>query len=409
MARALILVLDSFGVGGAEDAAAYSDVGADTFGHIARACAAGLADVEGVRSGPLRLPHLNSLGLGALAQASTGVLPPGFDSGPACGLWGYGVETSPGKDTPSGHWEMAGAPVDFFWGYFPATDPCFSPDFVEAFVRASGVSGIIGNRHASGTLIVDELGADHVRSGMPILYTSVDSVLQIAAHEETFGLERLYDICKIARKICDPLRIGRVIARPFIGDEKSGFVRTPHRKDYAIVPPPGNILERAVAAGRTVMTIGKVGDIFAHHFTGTEIKGADDRDHFVKSIEALKSLPEGGLIFANLVDLDSNFGHRRDVAGYALGLETFDSWLPELMAALQPGDLVVLSADHGNDPTWRGSDHTREHVPILAFGPDIAGGSIGRRATMGDIGASVADYLGLPPTATGTSWFSGKR
>ena len=405
MARALIIVLDSVGIGGAPDAADYGDAGANTLGHIAQACARGLGDRAGLRAGPLRLPHLDALGLGLALEAASGLLPAGFSRPKHPGArWGHAVETSPGKDTPSGHWEIAGCPVDFAWGYFPDTSPCFPAELTQALIREGGLPGVLGNRHASGTQIIAELGEAHVRTGRPIFYGSADSVLQIAAHEAAFGLERLYALCRLARRLCDPLRIGRVIARPFAGDSAKTFQRTANRKDFAIPPPAGGLLDVAVAANRPVITIGKIGDIFAHRATGQERKGAGNMDHVDITLRAMADLPDGGLIFANYVDFDSEFGHRRDVPGYAHALEQFDARLPELLAALRPGDLTLLTADHGNDPTWPGTDHTREQVPVLATGPGIAGGNLGRLASFADIGASAARHIGLPELAKGRVW-----
>jgi phosphopentomutase len=405
MPRALIIVLDSVGIGGAEDAEAYGDAGADTLGHIAEACAAGMGDRAGLRSGKLHLPHMAALGLGLACEASTGRLPPdlGLD-GALQGAWGYGVETSKGKDTPSGHWEIAGVPVTFDWGYFPDAQPSFPPELTEALIRDAKLPGILGDKHASGTAIIDELGAEHMRTGKPLLYTSVDSVLQIAAHEETFGLERLYDLCRTARTLCDPYRIGRVIARPFLGTAETGFKRTGNRKDFATPPPADTILDVLARAGRRVVTVGKIGDIFAHRGTGKEIKPHGNDVCLTAAIDALRDLPDGGFVFANLVDFDTEYGHRRDIPGYAAALEAFDRRVPEIRAALRPGDLVVITADHGNDPAWRGTDHTREHTPILCFGPQVSPGSIGRRESLADIGATVADHLGLPRPVTGRSW-----
>ncbi len=403
MTRALILVLDSFGCGAAPDAASFGDAGADTLGHIAEACAAGRAEVAGLRSGPLHMPHLDALGLGCVAKLTTGRLPPGFTD-QATGAWGVGVEQSLGKDTPSGHWEIAGAPADFAWGYFPDTTPAIPDALVADLIREGGLPGVIGNSHASGTAIIEQLGDEHVRTGKPIIYTSVDSVLQIAAHEESFGRERLYELCQIARRLCDRLHIGRIIARPFVGTSPSTYKRTQYRKDFSLPPPEGSIFDRAAEVGRSIVSIGKIGDIFAHRNTGREMKGRDDMDHFTMTIDALKSLPDGGFLFANYVDLDTDFGHRRNVAGYAAGLERFDARIPELLAALRPGDLCVITADHGNDPTWPGTDHTREQVPVLAFGPDIAPRALGQRTTFADIGASVAHHLGLAPTKSGKAW-----
>ena len=407
LTRAVLLVLDSVGIGAAPDAEAYGDAGADTLGHIAEACAAGRGDRDGLRSGPLRLPNLDALGLGRSAEAAAGRVPPGLtgrDGDPAAGSWGFGIETSVGKDTPSGHWELAGTPVSLPWGYFPSTDPCFPPDLIAALRQAGELDGVLGNRHASGTLIVDDLGEESLRTGRPICYTSADSVFQIAAHEEAFGLERLYGLCRVARRLCDPLRIGRVIARPFLGHDAASFRRTPNRKDYAMPPPPGTILDRAAAAGRPVVTVGKISDIFAHRETGLELKGADNDANLDHLLQALADLPDGGFAFANLVDFDSDFGHRRDVAGYAGCLERFDRRLPDLLARLGPGDLLVITADHGNDPTFRGTDHTRECVPILAYEPGRPGTALGRRESFADVGATLARHLGLEAPAAGRAW-----
>jgi phosphopentomutase len=406
MSRALILVLDSVGIGGAEDAAAYGDAGADTLGHIAEACARGGGDRVGLREGPLHLPNLVALGWGLACEASTGRMPPNLEAfGEPAGRWGYGVETSKGKDTPSGHWEIAGVPVDFGWGYFPNTESAFPPELTEALIREARLPGILGDRHASGTSIIEELGAEHMRSGKPICYTSVDSVFQIAAHEEAFGLERLYETCRIARGLCDAYRIGRVIARPFVGSPETGFTRTANRKDFSTPPPADTILDVATKAGRAVVTVGKIGDIFAHRGTGKELKPAGNDACLSAALDAMRRLPDGGFVFLNLVDFDTEFGHRRDVPGYAAALEAFDRRVPEIWQALREGDLVVVTADHGNDPTSSGTDHTREHIPILAFGPEMAGGPIGRRETLADIGATVARHLGLAALRAGAPWF----
>jgi phosphopentomutase len=299
---------------------------------------------------------------------------------------------------------MTGAPVIFDWGYFPDTHPSFPRGLTDALIREAALPGILGDKHASGTAIIDEFGAEHVRTGRPILYTSVDSVLQIAAHEESFGLQRLYDLCAIARPLCDRYRIGRVIARPFVGSAESGFTRTAHRKDFATEPPTDTILDRLVRAGRAVTTIGKIGDIFAHRSTGEEVKPHGNDACLSATIDAMARVPAGGFVFANLVDFDTEFGHRRDIPGYAAALEAFDRRVPDIVNVLQPGDLAIITADHGNDPSWRGSDHTREHTPILAFGPGMDPGSIGRRETFADIGATIAAWLGVSNPGAGSSW-----
>ena len=320
------------------------------------------------------------------------------------GQWGYGVEISQGKDTPSGHWEIAGTPVDFDWGYFPGTIPAFPGSLTAALIAEGKLPGILANRHASGTTIIEEFGEESSRTGKPICYTSADSVLQIAAHEEAFGLERLYELCRIARRLCDPLKIGRVIARPFVGATAKDFVRTSNRKDFAVPPPDGNLMQRAARAGRTVISIGKIGDIFAHRDTGIEKKAKNNDGNVDLLLEALATTPDGGLIVVNLVDFDSEWGHRRDVPGYAACLEAFDRRLPEIEAAMRPDDFCLITADHGNDPTFRGFDHTREHVPILAFGAGAPAGPIGPRSSLADIAETIAAKLRLPKGPHGTAW-----
>ncbi|MFC4273446.1 phosphopentomutase [Sneathiella chungangensis] len=397
--RAILIVLDSFGLGAARDADVFGDVGADTFGHILEAAALGRADAAG-RSGPLNLPNLRSLGLFAAHDEYHGK--PG-DRRSYTGLYGIAQERSKGKDTPSGHWEMAGVPVMFDWGYFPRTIPCFPKDLTDALIDRGNLPGILGNCHASGTEIIERLGVEHMESGKPILYTSADSVLQIAAHEETFGLDRLYALCDVSRGLVDPLGIGRVIARPFIGTAGQ-FTRTANRKDLAVPPPEPTLLDQLTAAGRQVISIGKIGDIFAHQGTGEIVKAAGNMALTDATIDAIARAEDGSLVFTNLVDFDQSYGHRRDVAGYARALEEFDARLPDLMARLKDGDIVILSADHGCDPTWEGTDHTREVVPIIAFGPGIPGGPIGERDSFADIGQSITSHLGLPPLAHGKSF-----
>lgn len=401
MSRVLLIVLDSVGIGGAPDAAAYGDDGANTVGHIALACAAGQGDRAGLRAGPLALPNLVAVGLGDAVRLATGHEAPGLEGKGTRGQGGAAIETSNGKDTPSGHWEIAGVPVAFDWGYFPETVPCFPADLIADFIAETGVPGILGNCHASGTEILDRLGVEHMRSGKPILYTSVDSVLQIAAHEETFGRERFYDICAVMRRLTRPLNIGRVIARPFTGDAPGRFARTPHRRDWALTPPVPTMLDRLIEAGREVVTVGKIGDIFAHKATGREIKGPGNDANLDLALEAFRSLSDGGLVFANFVDFDSEAGHRRDVPLYAHLLETFDARMPEIHAVLKPGDCCIITADHGNDPTWKGTDHTREQVPVLVFGPGAPAGSIGRRDSFADIAATVLALLGVRGTVAG--------
>ena len=406
MKRALLLVLDSFGIGSSSDAWRFGDHGANTLLHIAEACAAGQAD-NGKRSGPLRLPHLARLGLGHAAQLSAGIMPPGFAADtPVSGAYGYARELSSGKDTPSGHWEISGVPVLFDWGYFPQRQHSFPPSLLADLCARGKLPGILGDCHASGTTILEQLGEEHIRSGKPIVYTSADSVLQIAAHEQHFGLDRLLALCEIARELCDPYNIGRVIARPFVGDCAANFTRTGNRRDYAVAPPAPTVLDRLCAAGGQVYAVGKIGDIMAHQGITRLYKAHGNEALFDATLKALAEAPDRTLVFSNFVDFDSLYGHRRDVAGYAQALEEFDARLPQLLAAMGPQDLLILSADHGCDPTWSGTDHTREHVPILAYGHGVSAGSLAERETFADIGQSLACFFGLPACAYGRSFLN---
>jgi phosphopentomutase len=405
MPRAFLFVLDSFGVGGGPDAAAYGDQGADTLGHIAEFCAAGAADRVGARAGALMLPNLSALGLLQIAKSAAGAYPAGMTLPDRIyGLYGCANEVSRGKDTPSGHWEIAGTPVTFDWGYFPSEGDAFPKDFLDAFCRAADIPGILGNCHASGTDIIARYGEEHMRSGKPICYTSSDSVFQIAAHETTFGLDRLLHVCRIARALLDAFNIGRVIARPFIGNTVGSFQRTGNRRDFSVLPPEPTLLDRLVAEGRKVHAIGKIGDIFAHQGISTEVKANGNDALMDASLKAMEYAEDGDLVFTNFVDFDMVYGHRRDVAGYAAALEAFDARLPEVHRKLRAGDLVVLTADHGCDPTWRGTDHTRERVPIIAYGPGLRSRAIGIRQSFADIGETIAAHLGIAAGPHGRSF-----
>ncbi|MCB5201626.1 phosphopentomutase [Neorhizobium sp. T786] len=405
MARAFLFVLDSFGVGGARDAEAYGDLGSNTLGHIAEFCAAGAADRAGLRKGPLKLPNMSSLGLLDIARLASGDYPAGMQRPERIfGLHGAADEISRGKDTPSGHWEIAGTPVMFDWGYFPSEGDAFPPELVDAICSEGDVPGILGNCHASGTDIVAQMGEEHIRTGKPICYTSSDSVLQIAAHESYFGLERLIELSQTVRRLVDPLNIGRVIARPFVGETAGTFERTGNRRDFSIPPPEPTLLDRLTEAGRTVHAIGKIGDIFAHQGVSRVAKANGNAALMAATLEAMEAAENGDLVFTNFVDFDQLYGHRRDVPGYAAALEAFDRELPEIHRRLHPGDLVILTADHGCDPTWRGTDHTRERVPVMAFGPGIRSRDIGIRPTYADIGESVAAHLAIPAGAQGWSF-----
>jgi len=374
MTRVFLCVLDSVGCGGAPDAARYGDEGANTLLHIAEACAAGLAE-EG-RSGPLRVPNLDAMGLGAAITLASGRVAPGLASIPT-GRWGAAQEISAGKDTQSGHWELAGLPVAQDWHYFPRTVPAFPAELMAELVSRSGIPGTLANCHASGTEVIDAFGREHIATGKPIVYTSADSVVQIAAHETHFGLGRLLELCGIAADLFHPLNVGRIIARPFVGDVPGAFMRTANRKDFAIAPPDGTICDRVIAAGGSVHAVGKIGDIFAMKGISDVSKGSDDMALFDHVLALTGKADPGDLVFANFIEFDSLWGHRRNVAGYARALETFDARLPELTARLHQGDLLIITADHGNDPTWFGTDHTRERVPVLITGPEVIPHALG--------------------------------
>lgn len=390
MARAFLVVMDSVGIGGAPDADQFfngdvPDTGANTLGHIRAACAAGLA--EQGRSGPLHLPNLERLGLlHAMALATGDEMP----EVAAQGAWGAAAETSRGKDTPSGHWELAGLPVPWDWHYFPDTKPAFPAAVTSHVAKMAGTEGILGDCHASGTAIISELGQQHIETGWPICYTSADSVFQIAAHEESFGLERLLDLCETVAPMLHDMKVGRVIARPFTGDV-GDFKRTGNRRDYAITPPGPVLMNWVQDAGRHVYAVGKIGDIFSMQGID-EVRKGDDAALMRHLADLVDGAVDGSLTFANFVEFDSLFGHRRDVSGYARQLEWFDAEIGQLLSRLGPDDIIVLTADHGNDPTWIGTDHTREQVPVLVAGTESkALGALGFK----QVAALVARHLGV--------------
>jgi phosphopentomutase len=396
MPRTFIILLDSFGIGAGEDAKKFGDTGADTFRHI--------AEFRAANHHPLHIPNLIRLGLNGAAEASMGKPVESLISGiQPQGIYGCAEEISHGKDTPSGHWELAGVPVLFDWGYFPPKYPSFPQKLLDSLIERATLPGVLGNKHASGTDIIIEFGEEHQKTGKPIVYTSADSVFQIAAHEESFGLERLYDICKITRELVDEYHIGRVIARPFSG-KPGNYFRTGNRSDYSIPPPAPTLLDKLILAGGEVIAIGKVSDIYAHQGISKTVKATGNMALFDAFLKEVKIAPDRSIVFVNLVDFDMLYGHRRDVAGYANALEALDARIPTLEKIMQPGDIAVITADHGCDPTWPGSDHTREHVPILVFGSEIKPRAIGKRKTMADIGQSIAKHLNLPPLNYGESF-----
>ncbi len=390
MGRAFLVVMDSVGIGGAPDADTFfngdvPDTGANTLGHIRAACAAGQAE-EG-RTGPLLMPNLGRLGLwDALALANGQQI-----SGTAEGQWGAATEVSRGKDTPSGHWELAGLPVPWDWHYFPDTLPAFPAALSAYIAEKAGTDGILGDCHASGTAIISELGARHIESRWPICYTSADSVIQIAAHEEHFGLDRLLDLCRAVAPRLHEMKVGRVIARPFAGDAGAGFIRTTNRRDYAITPPGPVLTNWVQDAGRRVYAVGKIGDIFSMQGID-ELRKGDDVTLMGHLADLVDQAEDGSLTFANFVEFDSLYGHRRDVSGYARALEWFDAEIGRVMGLMRDGDMMVLTADHGNDPTWVGTDHTRERVPVLVAGQGSAQLGLMRLV---DVAGLVARYLGV--------------
>ncbi|MSP15765.1 MAG: phosphopentomutase [Myxococcales bacterium] len=380
--RALVIVMDSVGCGAAPDAADYGDVGSNTLGNVARAV------------GGMTLPNLERLGLGNLTDIA-GVAPRA-----AAGAYGRMQEASAGKDTTTGHWEMAGLRVTEPFKVFPRG---FPKALLDELHRRTG-RGHVGNKPSSGTEILDELGAHHVETGELIVYTSADSVFQVAAHEQVVPLDELYRYCEIARSLLDEHNVGRVIARPFIGDGPGAWKRTYNRRDFSMVPPEPTVLDAICERGLPVVGVGKIPDIYAHRGVTEEVHTEGNADGMRHTVAALGRI-ERGLVFVNLVDFDMLYGHRNDVPGYYRCLQEFDALLPEVEACLRPGDAVFLTADHGNDPTTPGTDHTRELVPILAFGPRIrAGTDLGTRRTFADLGATLAEAFGARAPRYGQSF-----
>ena len=386
MARAIILMMDSFGIGGAPDAAKFGDAGADTFGHI-------------VDNYPdLQIPNLVKLGLLKAANASSKSNRKISEDGAKINLpskYGHCREISLAKDTTSGHWEIAGVPVLKPWGYFKPDYPSFPQELLDRICHRVGIEGFLGNKAASGTVIIQELGEEHIKTGKPIGYTSADSNFQIAAHEKYFGLQKLYDLCQIVYEEVKPYNIARVIARPFIGEKEGNFVRTGNRHDYSVPPLAPTLLDVAKKAGHKVIAVGKISDIFAGSGVSEKKLASGHPALWEKTFEALAEAPDNSLIFTNFVDFDMLYGHRRDLEGYAQALEEFDKMLPVFADKLLPGDVVFICADHGNDPTAKGTDHTREQIPVLMFGQKIKSQDVGLRQTFSDIGQTVADVLGL--------------
>ncbi len=396
MARAIILMMDSFGIGGAPDAGDFNNSGANTFAHIAQ------------HYPSLQIPNLLALGLTKACYDASGEnislqsLTPAKINLPS--MYGHMKEISKDKDTVSGHWELAGLPNLKGWGHFPPQYPSFPKELINQICTDGKIDGILGGYAASGTVIIQDLGEEHIKTGKPIFYTSADSNIQIAAHEKYFGLQRLYDLCEVAYKYVKPYNIGRIIARPFVGEKSGSFTRTDNRRDYTAQPFGETLLDKVKAAGGNVVAIGAINDIYAHRGITQEIHCAGLEKLWNATLEAVKSTPDFSLIFTNFEDFDMLYGHRRNINGYAQALEYFDSRLPEIIPLLQEDDVVFITADHGNDPSYEGTDHTREQVPILVFGKNITPQNLGQRQTYADLGQSVATLLNIESLAYGKNF-----
>ena len=399
MPRAIILVIDGFGLGHAPDAQAFGDVNANTFANLAE-------KFQQSKNRPLKLPNLSKLGLvKACEQASNrnlAVEPEALTNG----AYGYAAEISTGKDTPSGHWEMAGVPVLFDWTYFLDKQNSFSAALITEINQVTGYSDMLGNCHASGTNIIADLGEQHIKTGSPICYTSGDSVFQVAAHEEHFGLENLYKYCEQVREILDPMNIGRVIARPFIGESSADFERTGNRRDYSVLPPATTVLEKLTNAGGTVISVGKIADIFAHQGISIKTKATGIPALLDSTLAHIETAPDNSIIFTNLVNFDQDFDHRRDPVGFGEALEYFDVRLAEVLNQMNDDDLLLLTADHGCDPTWPGNDHTREFVPVIAYHNNIDSVNLGQRNTFADLGQTLASLFTLEAMDYGQSFLT---
>ncbi len=390
MGKAILIVLDSLGIGGAPDASVYNDEGSNTFGSIALACSNGNADIG--REGALRVPNLESLGIYSATKLSTGLTFPNTNS--AIGSYAVAQERSKGKDTPTGHHEIVGFTDPIGWYTFPETVPVFPKKKMNKLIQKANLVGVLGNKHASGEEIIKEFGEDHLNCRYPIVYTSADSVLQIAAHEQVFGLDRLYKTCKIAAEIFNDLRVQRIIARPFLGENKEEFFRTKNRKDFILPPPIDTLCDKVIKSGKKCFGVGKISDIFGHRGISYSVSGMSDDKLFDKMLNIIAKASTGDLIFANFVEFDTLYGHRRDVSGYARALENFDKKLPKLFSVLNKEDFLVITADHGNDPSFAGTDHTREQVPVLIKNHNLINKCYGL-INFSDIGSLVENFLGL--------------
>jgi phosphopentomutase len=400
MKRVILIVLDSVGIGYSKDANLYNDVGANTVGNILNTY------------NDAKFPNFNSLGLGYLLSHTSdkSINLENFkfvnQKIKPIASYAFAQEVSKGKDTLSGHWEIAGATPKTDFGYFTNPQNSFSNDILNHLITTCNLTGSLGNCISSGSKILEDFGEEHILTKKPIFYTSADSVFQIAAHEEIFGLNNLYNLCQEARKYLTKYNIARIIARPFLGNNKSNFVRTSNRKDYSLQPEKNTILDEVIKKGGKVTTIGKISDIFAGKGVSKSIKANGLEDIYNKTQQAILEEKDSSLIFSNFVNFDQDFGHRRDVKGYKDQLEIFDSKIPHLLSLLQEKDILIITADHGCDPTFKGTDHTREYIPIFIYHKNIQPEFLGKRLTYADIGQSVATYLELNPVTDGTNFLN---
>jgi phosphopentomutase len=399
VAKAIVLVIDSLGIGHAPDAADFGDVSANTFGNLAIA-------FHQQKGKAFKIPKLSSLGLVSACEKASNITFPYEGVLPNKGAYGYAAEISTGKDTPSGHWEMMGVPVLFDWDYFPKEGNAFPVELINKINKKTGFDGILGDCHASGTDIINSLGAEHIKTGLPICYTSADSVFQVAAHETHFGLDNLYKYCEVVRELLGDMNVGRVIARPFIGESPEDFVRTGNRRDYSVLPPAKTLLDKLCASGGNVISVGKIADIFAHQGITEKTKATGLPALIDETIEHIKIIKDNSLIFTNLVNFDQDFGHRRDPVGYAEALEYLDTRMEDIYDVMGDEDILFITADHGCDPTWPGNDHTREYVPMLAYHHNISSVDLGERNTFADLGQTLAELFKLDEMSYGSSFLS---
>ncbi|WP_343192562.1 phosphopentomutase [Buchnera aphidicola (Taiwanaphis decaspermi)] len=405
MKRVFIILLDSLGIGYSKDAYKFGDKGSNTLGHIAEVCNKNIGNIN--RKGNLYIPNLTSLGLGLATKHASGKFPVGLDKNKKIiASYGYASSISSGKDTCSGHWEISGVPVLFDWHYFKKRENTFPNKILKKILLKTNIFGYLGNCHDSGTNIIYKLGEEHIKTKKPIIYTSSDSVFQIACHEKIFSVEKLYKISNIIRKILNKskYKINRVIARPFLGTNRNNFYRTNNRLDITVKPHGDTVMYKLIKEiNGKVVAIGKVSDIYSNIGITKSVKSFGIKNLFLQTLKYIKKSSNNSIVFTNFVDFDSLWGHRRDVYGYAKGLELFDSMIPKMIKILKSKDLLIFLSDHGCDPTWYGTNHTREYIPILLYSRNIKPCFIGHRKTFSDIAQTISSYFGLSKMDYGKS------